>query len=113
MDMTEAIAEAGRWGLRIRGTLGDIDPLNKAPFKRARRRVQKGPLQGVSLVLPRRDVHFQQERGRQQTVDRSFTMLEKHVLYEQAGTRLSSSHTYAHNQSTNGTCIGTCAAMLR
>ena len=31
-------------GDRIRGTLGDIDPLNKVPFKRARRKVQKGPL---------------------------------------------------------------------
>ena len=40
-------------GVRIRGTLGDIDPLNKVPFKRARSRVQKGPLQGVSLMLPR------------------------------------------------------------
>ena len=31
-------------GARITGTLGDIDPLNKVPFKRARSRVQKGPL---------------------------------------------------------------------
>ena len=31
-------------GVRIRGTLGDIDPLNKVPFKRATSRVQKGPL---------------------------------------------------------------------
>ena len=31
-------------GLRIRGTLEDIDPLKKLPFKRARSRVQKGPL---------------------------------------------------------------------
>ena len=31
-------------GVRIRGTLGDIDPLNKFPFKRATSRVQKGPL---------------------------------------------------------------------
>ena len=29
-------------GVRIRGTLGDIDPLNKVPFKRAIRRVKKG-----------------------------------------------------------------------
>ena len=29
-------------GARIRGTLGDIDPLNKVPFKRAKSRVQKG-----------------------------------------------------------------------
>ena len=35
-------------GVRIRGTLGDIDPLNKVPFKRARSRVQKGyPLNGL------------------------------------------------------------------
>ena len=31
-------------GVGIRGTLGDIDPLNKVPFKRARSRVKKGPL---------------------------------------------------------------------
>ena len=31
-------------GLRMRGTLGDIDPLNKVPVKRATSRVQKGPL---------------------------------------------------------------------
>ena len=31
-------------GVRIRGTPGDIDPLNKVPFKRAISRVQKGPL---------------------------------------------------------------------
>ena len=30
-------------GVRIRGTLGDIDPFNKVPFKRARSRVKKGP----------------------------------------------------------------------
>ena len=30
------------------GALGDIDPLNKVPFKRARNRVQKGyPLRGL------------------------------------------------------------------
>ena len=29
-------------GGRIKGTLGDIDPLNKVPLKRARSRVQKG-----------------------------------------------------------------------
>ena len=40
-------------GVRIRGTPGDIDPLNKVPFKRATIRVHKGPLQGVSLILPR------------------------------------------------------------
>ena len=31
-------------GVRIRGTLGAIDPLNKVPSKRATSRVQKGPL---------------------------------------------------------------------
>ena len=30
-------------GVRIRGTLGDLDPLSKVPFKRATSRVQKGP----------------------------------------------------------------------
>ena len=30
-------------GARIRGTLKDIDPLNKVPFKRATSGVQKGP----------------------------------------------------------------------
>ena len=33
-------------GARIRGTLGDIDPLNKVPFKRAGSRVKKGPFKG-------------------------------------------------------------------
>ena len=37
----------------ITGTLGDIDPLNKVPFKRATSGVQKGPLEGVSRRLPR------------------------------------------------------------
>ena len=31
-------------GVRIRGGLGDIGPLNKVPFKRARSKVQKGTL---------------------------------------------------------------------
>ena len=31
-------------GYRIRGTLGDIDPLNKVPFTRAVSRAKKGPL---------------------------------------------------------------------
>ena len=31
-------------GLGLGGALGDIDPLNKVPFKRATSRVQKGPL---------------------------------------------------------------------
>ena len=39
-------------GVRIRGTLGDIDPLNKVPFKRARSRVQKGyPLRGLPIMI--------------------------------------------------------------
>ena len=29
-------------GIMMRGTLGDMDPLNKGPFKRARSRVKKG-----------------------------------------------------------------------
>ena len=33
-------------GVRSRGTLGYIDPLNLVPFKRATSRVQKGPLKG-------------------------------------------------------------------
>ena len=33
-------------GARIWGTLGDIDPLNKVPLKRAISRVKKGPLSG-------------------------------------------------------------------
>ena len=37
-------AKLSQVGVRIRGTLGDIDPLNKVPFKRATSRVQKGPL---------------------------------------------------------------------
>ena len=32
-------------------TLGDIDHLNKVPFRSASR-VQKGPRYGVSLILP-------------------------------------------------------------
>ena len=35
-------------GVRIKGTLGDIDPHNKLPFKRAISRVTKRP-----LILPR------------------------------------------------------------
>ena len=38
------------WGL---GTLGDVDPVSKVLFKRARGVVEKGPLQGVSRILPR------------------------------------------------------------
>ena len=40
-------------GVRIRETLGDIDPLTKVPFKRAKSRVKKGLVPGVSLILPR------------------------------------------------------------
>ena len=31
-------------GVRIGGTLGEMDPLNKVPFKGSTSRVQKGPL---------------------------------------------------------------------
>ena len=31
-------------GVRSRGTLGDIDPLNKVPFRRATTRVEEAPL---------------------------------------------------------------------
>ena len=35
-------------GVKIRETLGDIDPLNKVPFKKATSSVQKGhPLRGL------------------------------------------------------------------
>ena len=40
-------------GVRIRGTLGDVDPLNKVPFKRTTSSIQKGPRYGGSLILPR------------------------------------------------------------
>ena len=40
-------------GGRIKVTLGDIDPLNKVPLKRARSRVQKGyPLRGLPNITP-------------------------------------------------------------
>ena len=44
------------WGLgiRIRGILGDINPLGKVPLILARSRVKKVPLYGVSLILPRK-----------------------------------------------------------
>ena len=43
----------GLLGVRIRKTLGDIDPLNKVPFKRATSGVQKGsPLKKGPLILP-------------------------------------------------------------
>ena len=40
-------------GVRMRGTLGDIDPLNKVLFKRSISRVKKGAFGVVSLILPR------------------------------------------------------------
>ena len=39
-------------GVRIRGTVGDIDALNKGRFKKATRGVKKGPLSRVSPILP-------------------------------------------------------------
>ena len=40
-------------GGRIKGTLGDIDSLNKVPLKRARSRVEKGyPLRGLPNTTP-------------------------------------------------------------
>ena len=39
--------------LGLRGAFWDVDPLNRVPFKRARSRVKKGPLEGVSLILAR------------------------------------------------------------
>ena len=36
-------------GVGIRGTLGDLDPLNKVPFKRAKSKVKNGP---TLRVLP-------------------------------------------------------------
>ena len=51
--MTEALGAVfgGGLGGRIKGTFGDIDPLNKVPLKRARSRVQKGYPLRVSLIL--------------------------------------------------------------
>ena len=49
-----SIATIKNMGVGIRGTLGDIDPLNIVPFKRAIRRVEKGPFSGVSLIPPRK-----------------------------------------------------------
>ena len=51
-------ADTHKIGVRIRGTFGDIDPLNKVRFKkRATSRAQKGPLEGVSLIPPRIKSH--------------------------------------------------------
>ena len=38
-------------GVRIRGAFGDMDPLNKVPFKRSRSGLRRGPLSGVSLIV--------------------------------------------------------------
>ena len=40
-------------GDRIRDAFGDMDPLNKVPVEESQKRVQKGPLLRVSLILPR------------------------------------------------------------
>ena len=40
----------------MRGSLENIDPLKKVPFKRAISRVKKGPLQGVFLMLSHHNV---------------------------------------------------------
>ena len=46
-------ASSAEVGGRIKGTLGDIDPLNKVPLKRARSRVQKGyPLRDLANTTP-------------------------------------------------------------
>ena len=34
-------------GVRIKGTLGDIDPLNKVLFQRAMSRLKNSPLRGL------------------------------------------------------------------
>ena len=38
----------------VRGTLGNIDPLNKVPVEEGQKRVQKGSLLRAPLILPRR-----------------------------------------------------------
>ena len=48
--------ECKQRGVRNRGTLGDIDPVNAVPFKRAISRVKKGPLLGAFLTIPRSSV---------------------------------------------------------
>ena len=40
----EEILNSAQLGGRIRGTLGDIDPLSKVLLKRATNKVKKGPL---------------------------------------------------------------------
>ena len=44
--LSDLINASSCLGVRIRVTLGNIDPLKKVPFKRARSRVEKGPFQG-------------------------------------------------------------------
>ena len=46
------------WGVtvRIRGTRGDIDPVNKVLLREPEGRVQKGPLYEVSLILPMQEM---------------------------------------------------------
>ena len=51
---TSPKSETLNWELGLGGTLGEIDPLNKAPCKRATSRVKKGPHLRVSLILPRK-----------------------------------------------------------
>ena len=41
-------------GVRIRGTLGDMGPLDKVPFKRSKEWVKKGyPLRGLPNNTPK------------------------------------------------------------
>ena len=44
--LSDLINASSCLGVRIRVNLGNIDPLKKVPFKRARSRVEKGPFQG-------------------------------------------------------------------
>ena len=46
-----------RLGNRIRGTLGGVDLLNKVPVQESQKRVKKGSLFGVPLILPRKEGH--------------------------------------------------------
>ena len=48
-----AVAGSGPVGDRIRGTLGAIDPLKKVPVQESQKKVKKGSLSRVPLVLPR------------------------------------------------------------
>ena len=42
MSMSDYCCDSSTLGVRITGSLGDIDPLNEVPLKRARSRVQRG-----------------------------------------------------------------------